>query len=626
MTISVFGVLFFISSFHPANAQSEIDEFWGSYRFIYDSTYIWPDGKGGYEYSRKFISRVELADEGRSVFSRTATPIIDKNDEIEFDAYTILSSGERYDVNLEDIVSQNISEDSRRIFINFRHAEPGAILHFEWDLKSMNASISGKRFLGRTIPVDSAIVVMTFPEPWVFNFKISPEIVLREERSIENIKESIYPISYKWTAVGIEALREEEFSPPHEWIIPGLYYSFYLDKSMSGDSKTKIDWDFISRLYKLKLDKFLRPEESIDTIVDSLKESGDNFQEHAIAAFDWVKRNFRSKDSDITLGDGLDKAVELGRGTQAEASALFYALTKKLDIQSGAYLVSTRYSRDPIPELPALFWFDRLLVACFIGKDTLWADPYYTVSDLGILPFEDQGVSILRIDSEEGGLGSTPDIDYHENGKAIHLKLNLDSLGVLSGEATEVYSGAMIPEISTFLFALGEDKRKDAWERKLAKSLPDVKFDRFVMAPPDSFGKPFIINYMFSAGPIIRPFVKRAYIPLDLLGRWEDLPNLPMGNRYFPVSFPRPRFEFERITFNISSQFEVEYIPQNYSLNSHIGEIYSVVRKGNNSITVTRGFGLKKQVYSVSAYKSIMKFFNTARSEAGKQIIIRRVD
>jgi hypothetical protein len=113
---------------------------------------------------------------------------------------------------------------------------------------------------------------------------------------------------------------------------------------------------------------------------------------------------------------------------------------------------------------------------------------------------------------------------------------------------------------------------------------------------------------------------------MDLLGRWEDLPDLPDEERYFPVHFQRPRFEFERITFEISPQFEVEYLPKNYSLNSHIGEIYSVARQGQASITVTRGFGLKKPEYPVSAYKSIMKFFNTARAEAEKQIILKRVE
>lgn len=605
-----------------ALSQADYEDLMGNYRFIYDSTFIWPDGKGWYEYNRKFISEAQLTEKGRSALSRTATPILDKGDNIDFDAYTILPSGEKYPVNLDDIVTRNISGDTRRIFINFRHSEPGAILHFEWDLRSKKANIAGKRFFGRTVPADSAIIVMTYPETWQFNFAILPELVCREETAQGEKYADIPMVNHKWVAENVEGLTREEYSPPYERMIPGLYYSLYTDKSWPD--KNVIDWKYISQLYRGRLDNFLQSTVSLIPVADSIKRTGRNRERQAIKAFDWVKNNFRSRYSDITLHEDLDEIMVDGRGTQAEAAAILYALVNILEIPGGIYLSSTRIVGEPIEQLPALFWFDRLLVACFIDDDTLWADPFHTVSDLGILPFEDQGVSVLRVDTDEGKLYSTPDIDYHENGKAIHLKLRVDSLGMLAGEATEVYSGAMIPDISLYLQQTEASHRKKAWEQKLARSLTNVKFDRFVIAPPDSFGESFLINYTFTAGPIIRSFVNRAYIPMDLLGRWEDLPDLPDGDRRFPICFHKPRFEFERITFEIPPQFEVEYIPKNYSLNSHIGEIYSVARQGESSITVTRGFGLKRSEYPVSSYKSIIKFFNAARAEAEKQIILKR--
>jgi len=623
LKLILMSFLFFIL-YDTARSQMEYEELLGNYLYIYDSTFIWPDGKGYYEYTRKFESEVELAEKGRSVLSRTATPILDKGDNIEFDAYTVLPTGERIPVGLDDIVTRNISGDSRRIFLNFRHAEPGAILHFEWNLRSKKANIAGNRFFGRTIPVDSAAVIMTYPESWEFNFAVLPELVYREERTIGEEYGDIHIVNHKWTMENIKGLRNEEYSPPYERMISGLYYSLYYDKSWKHNEK--IDWRYISELYKRQLDDFLDSKVSIIPISDSIRLNSHSQQRAAIAAFNWVKSNFRSRYPDITLHEDLDEILVYGRGTQAEAAAILYALLNHLEIPSGIYLMATRYVGEPVAELPALFWFDRLLVACFIGDDTLWADPFYAVSDLGILPFEDQGVAILRVDVQDEGLSFIPDTDYHDNGKAIHLRLFVDSLGMLSGEATEVYSGAMIPDISVNLLRMDESQKKNTWEQRFARSLPNVEFDRFIMAPPDSFGEPYLINYTFTAGPIIRSFANRAYIPMDLLGRWEDLPDLPDEERFFPINFQRPRFEFERITFEISPQFEVEYLPKNYSLNSHIGEIYSVARQGQASVTVTRGFGLKKPGYPVSAYKSIIKFFNTARAEAEKQIILKRAE
>jgi len=328
--------------------------------------------------------------------------------------------------------------------------------------------------------------------------------------------------------------------------------------------------------------------------------------------------------SDISLSKDLDMAMQKGRGSQADGAAILFAVLRRLNIPCALYLIATKNIGRPLEELPALFWFDRLLIRCDFENDAIWIDPFYPISEIGILPFEDQNVTALRFDNPTGEFESTPDIDYHSNGKAIHLELNFDSTGALYGEATEIYTGAMIPEISSFMFELEQDQWKVPWQKKLAMSFPDVNLIKFVAMPPDTTGEAFRIGYTFTTGPIIRPFASRAYIPMDLLGRWEDLPDLPDGPREFPIELDRPRFEFERIVLNIAAPFSIEFTPKNYSLDSFIGEVYSVTRKSDNSITITRGFGLKRAELPETSYKSLRRFFNSARAEADKQIILNK--
>ena len=379
-------------------------------------------------------------------------------------------------------------------------------------------------------------------------------------------------------------------------------------------------------LYYSEIEDFIKESASIDRVVDSLGVLVSNDKEAAEAAFDWVRGNFIPQYPDLSLSNKLDEVIERGRGTRAEAAAILYAIFQRLAIPCASYLAASHDVGDPLPDLPGLFWFDRVLVVCFLNGDTIWTDPSYPAIELGTLPFEDQNVPVLRLDEAIGEFTSTPDIDYHDNAKAIHLRLDIDSSGALYGEATEIYSGALIAEISSYMVSQEEEQRKVPWERKLAKSFPGVKLIRFVSIPPVSAGEAYRVGYTFTAGPIIRPFARRAFIPMDLLGRWEDLPELPRGSRQFPIELRRPRFEFERITLNISPALEVEYIPRNFSMNSHIGEIYSVARKDGNTMTITRGFGLKRSKLPVSAYKSLRRFFDAARAEADKQIIIRRID
>ena len=578
----------------PGYAQADLEEMRGRYRIIYDSTYIWPDGRGGYDYARKFISEAILAEKGRDLLSRPASPVFDKDDEIEIRAYTVLPSGEVFDVETSDIITRNYSDESRRVFVNFRQAEPGAILHFEWLLKSKQGNTFGRRYFGRTIAVDSSTVIITAPETWIFNFTISPEYPNHQGKTIRKVSEGPAMVNYAWTVSGLNDLRIEEFSPPINRIIPTLYFSFSFDIAWPDAQSRTVSWSRVAEIYFSQLESFLKRSSSLDPVVDSLVKLTSDQKKAAGNAFDWVRGNFRSLNSDITLLSNLDETLERGRGTQAEGTAILYGLLRKMNIPCSPYLAATREIGGPLTDLPALFWFDRMLVACQIGTEIIWADPYYPISELGILPFEDQNIAALRLDQRSDLFEFTPDIDYHQNGKAIHLRLDIDSTGALNGEATEIYTGAMIPEISSYVFSLDEGRREVPWEKKLAKSFPGVKLKKFVAIPPDSSDEAYRIGYTFTTGPIVRPFVTRAYIPMDLLGRWEDLPDLQAEDRELPIEMLKPRFEFERITLIISAPFEVEFTPKSYSLNSFIGEIYSVARKSGNVVTITRGFGMKR--------------------------------
>jgi hypothetical protein len=607
-------------------SQSFFEEPKGRYRLVHDSTSIWPDGQGGFNYVRRFVSDVVLAEKGRDVLSRPASPVLDRDDKIQINAYTVLPNGDIYYADSTDIITRPLPEDSRRIFVNFRQPDPGARLHLEWTLSSKKASLSGQRFLGRTIDVDSSVVIITVPETWLFNFAISPAVNVNEERIVQRPSRGPASVSHIWTAIDIPALKIEEFSPPVHRIIPSVYYSLSLDIGWDDPESQSLNWARIAGLYNDELEDFIGESSALDMVADSLQNGGLNERETAEAAFDWVRENFISLYPDISLHRDLDEALERRRGSQAEGAAILYALLRKLGIACAPYLSASHATGEPIPELPALFWFDRLLVSCFRDSDTVWADPFYPVIHLGVLPFDDQHVQVLRLDKADGKFESTPEVDYHDNGRAIHLSLELGENGELRGEATEIYSGAMIPEISSYMISLEEDQRKEPWERKLARSFPAVKIERFVTVPPDSPGETYRVGYTFTTGPIMRPFVRRSYIPMDLLGRWEDLPDLPDEERRFPIELRRPRFEFERITIKITGPFEVEFIPKNFSLNSYIGEIYSVARQDGNALTITRGFGLKKSELPVSSYQSLRHFFDTARAEADKQIIIRRTD
>ena len=606
------------------HADPADDENQGRYNLVYDSTGIWPDGKGGYDYTRKFISEVTLAEKGRSALSRPATPILGKNDEITISAYTKLPSGEILKADVSDMVTRDLPGGRRWIFINFRQAEPGAVLHQEWRLISKEADIAGKRFLGRTVPVDSSVIIITVPESWMFNFAVDPGVSELEKKSIMSSPENPARSSYIWIAKHLPSLSHEEFAPPVERLIPCVYFSFNNDTGWKSPDSTLVNWKYLADLYYGQIVNYTKPSGSLDAVADSLKKLSSQNTLLARMAYIWLSKHFQSVYNEATLLGNVDEALERGRGSQAEASAILYLLFQKLKIPSKPFLVATHNVGDPLINVPGLFWFDRLLLQVSTSNDTLWIDPNYQIAEMGVVPFEDQGSRALNVGEGGGSFTNIPSPDYRDNGRAIHFTLDIDSIGGIHGDITEIYSGAMVSEVSTYLKSIDEDEGKIPWEKNLAKSFPGVTLSRFIAITPDSAGGTYKIGYSFTTGPIIRPSAKRAYIPMDLLGRWSDLPELPGGARQFPIEIRRPRFELERMTLNIAPPYETEYLPNNYSQDDNIGQLFSVARGDKHEIIVTRGFGLKKSVLPLTEYNSFRKFINRARFEADKHIILKK--
>jgi hypothetical protein len=621
-------ILFFLIIIIPQSAQSQptSNDSQGRFGFVYDSTYIWPDGHGGYDYIRKFISDVILDKEGRTALSRPATPVLANDDKITITAYTRLSSGETLNADTSDMVTRTLPGSRRWIFVNFRRAEPGATLHLEWLLSSKEANLAGKRFLGRTVPVERAIVVLTVPESWHFNFALTGGADSRQRETIRPNSDDSPSATYSWIAYDLPGLSHEDFAPPVERMIPCLYFSLSYDANATGPDSNLVDWKYIARLYYQQIKSFTKASSALNSVADSIDDHATNLKMKANQAYNWLGEHFKPFNSEITLTGSVNEALGRGRGSQAEAGAILLALFDRLKIPNSVYLVASKDAGDPLTQLPALFWFDRMLIAAYVGNDTIWIDPYYQLAQMDILPFEDQGAQALSLSGAGGEFSTIPMPDYRENGKAIHLRLAFDSTGSIRGQATEIYSGALIPEVSAFLSGLDETERRTPWEKMLAKSFPGSQIEKFEIYPPDSTGHDFKIGYLFTTGPTIRPFANRAYIPMDLLGRWSDLPALPATARQFPIELRRPRFEMERITLDISSGFEVETLPASFSDNNDIGEIYSVARGEKETITITRGFALKRATLAISEYGSLRKFLNRAHTEADKHIVLKRVD
>jgi hypothetical protein len=576
-----------------------------------------------YEYNRYFRSTAMVLRKGGGGVASAASPVIPKDDKIEISAYTLTPQNETLWIDPNEIAELELYGGKRRFVVTFPDTRAGSVLVFGWQLQSREPIFSGRRFLGRTYPVLNNRTVISCPVDWVFNFLVSPACIYHNQRSLEYFHNDEVWINHSWNASSLPGLILEENSPPAAGFIPCLNYAFSYDRRWPAGEKNKVDWQLISSTYRKHINSLSNAGQALELELSNITAGVSDSRDKARAILSFVTRSFSVVYSDIDISAAPDILLRRGAGSQAEAAFILGTMLDRVGISFDYMLISTRDNGEVIMPMPALYCFNRLLVAARIDKDTLWFDPAYRGVPIGVLPFEDQAVDALPIKEKNNNFTTTPVSDYRENGRAVNLKIAFNSRGDLIADCLELLSGSLNVEEKNILQGLTEDERRQRLANFTSRGLPGSSLKDLVFSDITSDINPFRISYKLELPAYIKKEDTRLFIPLDILGRWQS--SIAYAeNRRMPIELGRPHSEQEQITIEIPSGFRVEYLPDNFSISGYLGEIFSVVVVSANTITITRGLSIRPYRLKADAAKSLNGFFMTARDQAGKYIILRK--
>ncbi len=591
------------------------------YLDLYDSTAVSFDG-GGFKYSRHFRSLAMALRRGGGVAANATTPVIPYSDPISATAFTITPEGDTSAVPDSEMAMIDIQGNRRRIAVTFPDSRAGAVFVFEWVLESSEPAFSGRRYFGRSYPVRHSRVALSAPVDWVFNFIVNPSCLYRHSRSNEYIKSGELWVNYAWDAGPLPGVIFEPDSPPADEFIPCLLYGFSHDNRWPDPERNKVSWKTLSRAYDSRLKELDRDSEILRAKAVELLKDTQEKRQCLQKIVTYVSENFRSLYSTIDVTDTPERLMARGWGSQAEAAFITGWFLDRAGIDYDFVLISTRNNETIIRDFPAFLFFNRLLLAVCDSRDTIWIDPLYRGAPIGVLPFEDQAVDGLVV-GQAGQFIGTPVSDYRENGRAVHLKISFTETGELLAEGIELFSGSLNIEEKKMLQDESPEIRRERWSKMVLSGIPGSTLTELEFEDIYSPVNPLRVSYRIAAQRYTAEGDRRIFLPLDILGRWSRFEYYDETRR-LPIELGRPHSQQERITVEIPAGWRVEHIPENFSLTSFLGEIFSVVVVSANTITITRGFSLKPYRLKPEACASLNGFYASAKNQADKYLVLRR--
>ncbi len=110
-----------------------------------------------------------------------------------------------------------------------------------------------------------------------------------------------------------------------------------------------------------------------------------------------------------------NETFQVGYGDCKDLATLYAVMFAKAGIETRISLISTRNQEFIDPGMPTISLFNHAIMFYTSDAETTWVDPTCFDCALGDLPYSDEGLSTLIVDSENGNLLTTPVSHISEN-------------------------------------------------------------------------------------------------------------------------------------------------------------------------------------------------------------------
>ncbi len=312
--------------------------------------------------------------------------------------------------------------------------------------------------------------------------------------------------------------------------------------------------------------------------------------------------------------------VSRGFGDCKDKASLLVTMLRVAGVEAQFALVRTR-SLGEIDRSPAsLSVFNHAIV--FVPSLDLWLDGTAEHHGTADFPFEDQGVTALRLSTDGVKLVTTPTLDASNNTRSeiMTAVLSPDGAAALRVE-TEVKGAHFAPGLRREFEA--EHSRRERFERALVRVFPGAALTDLEFQSMADLESP--VRYSFSAvvphfGAIQNNLLKIPLdVGLDLADRYARTPR-----RTHDLIVGPNRTSSRKITVSIPKGHDIADLPHTARLETDFGKLEVEITRKGDRIVIDRRFDLSVHRVTTEDYPRFIKFCRAVDEILAARITLKR--
>lgn len=373
---------------------------------------------------------------------------------------------------------------ARAIHLTFFPLRPGVVLEFEMQFDrfvpfEIAPGIWSQMFLQGSAPRQHVRFTVAVAEPFRPQFKLH-----HCDWQPTQTEAHGYQV-YQWELHDVPGIEMDPWTPPARDFLPWV------------DVTTLGSWNPIARHFVRELEPPRETPAPVKKLLHELTNGMETNRQKALAVYRYATRDVRygrhPRETELEAPRDPGRMLEDLRGDCKDKSVLMVSMFRELGMPANIALVQTR-TNGVTPSLPAP-WFDHALVRTEVDGEELWLDAAGGPCTFGELPYNDQGIKALILNSDGLKTLDVPAATTSQHSLSRECRGTLDEEGTLRYKAHVIAGGEVAVGLRLQCLDRSDEHRQRFLAREVAADLTGATVTGVRFLQIDDLTEPVCYEY-----------------------------------------------------------------------------------------------------------------------------------
>lgn len=264
---------------------------------------------------------------------------------------------------------------------------------------------------------------------------------------------------------------------------------------------------------------------------------------------------------------------------------------------------------------------NHVILCVPIAQDTIWLECTSQKAPFGFIGSGNADRYALAITPEGGKLVKTPTYKAEDNLETLTAANALLPNGDLSFSASCSFTNLAYSDALGLLYSTPKEQKEI-----LVKSLPlnNLTISSLTIADNSTATTAVAtLNFSGTAAKYASTVGNRLFVPVSPFNK--TLQPFPANkDRTADIFIETGSTQTDTLTFSIPSDYEIEFLPEDFNTVSEIGSYSAKFKKSDSQIQFIRTLVLNKGTFPRSNYPDIYNFYNLVSDYDNKKVILKK--